>query len=274
MNRIFTILFFIIFQSVAISASAQGNLLVTPTRVIFEGKVQKENLCLVNTDKDTVTYSVSFLEYAMNENGGFLEIDKPDSSFMIAAPYLRVFPRRITLAPGESQTIMLQRRRTAKMGSGEYRSHLYFRSERNYAPLGIKNPSKDSSISVSLVPIFGLCIPVIIRSGLISVSVKFSDLRLAQVKDTVQNLAFTINRTGNISTYGDIRVEFIPKQGKPYEVVLVRGIGVYTTTNRRFITLPLKDKEKRVLKDGKLKVQYVCAEEGKHNVYAEGELDI
>ena len=58
---------------------AQGDLLVSPRRVVFEGDKQKEDLSLVNIGKDTATYSISFLQYDMKEDGSFVQIDKPDS---------------------------------------------------------------------------------------------------------------------------------------------------------------------------------------------------
>lgn len=236
--------------------------------------MQKEILNLSNIGKDTTTYSISLIHYIMHENGDFKVVENPDSTLKVATPYLRIFPRRVTLAPGESQNIMLQCRRSANMKVGEYRSHLYFRSEKNYTPLGVKDSSKDSGISVRLIPIYGITIPVIVRTGETSTGATLSNLRVEQRNYAMQNLLFTINRLGNISTYGDIRVEFIPKQGKSYEIGLARGVGVYTCISRRNVALQLKVPEGLALKEGKLKVQYLCAEDGKHNVYAESELEM
>ena len=83
------------------SSQAQGDLLITPSRVVFEGNKQKEEVSLVNMGKDTATYSISFIQYNMKEDGSFVLIDKPDSGQMFAEPYLRIFPRQVTLAPGE-----------------------------------------------------------------------------------------------------------------------------------------------------------------------------
>jgi hypothetical protein len=253
---------------------AQGNLVVSPTRVVFEGKRQKELLYLINTGKDTAIYSISFIQYAMLEDGNFVTVEKSDSTLLFADSYLRIFPRKITLAPGESQTIIVQLRRSSNMANGEYRSHLYFRSEKDYTPIGMPTSSKDATLNVRLIPVFGVSIPIIIRTGFSTVTAELSDLRMNYIKDTIQNLTLTINRKGNISTYGDIKVEFIPQHGKICDVGLVRGIGVYTTTNRRFLSIQLKDKEKRILKNGRLKVQYISGEEGKNKVYAESELEI
>lgn len=270
-------LFIIIGFLMAIShkMEAQGDLLIAPIRIIFEGKSQKEPLNLTNIGKDSATYSISLIQYTMREDGSFTELNTPDSTQMIASPYLRIFPRKVVLAPGESQIVMLQYRGTQPIYSGEYRSHIYFRSEKNYRPLSTLNNIKDTSLlSVQLIPVYGLSIPVIIRAGNTDVTVKLSNLKVNQEKDSIQQLLVTINRTGSISTYGDIKVEFIPKQGKSYEIGLVKGVAVYTCINSRNVVLRLKDTEGLGIKNGKLKVKYICAENGKHNVYAESELDI
>jgi hypothetical protein len=71
----------------------------------------------------------------MNEDGSFTSIDASDEGAPFADPYLRIYPRQVTLEPKEGQSIVLQVRRTVNMPDGEYRSHIYFRSENDYAPL-------------------------------------------------------------------------------------------------------------------------------------------
>ncbi len=70
---------------------AQSDLLITPIRVVFEGNKQKEALNLVNMGKDTATYSISFIQYNMEEDGSFIVIETPDSGQMFADPYLTDF---------------------------------------------------------------------------------------------------------------------------------------------------------------------------------------
>jgi hypothetical protein len=161
------------------------------------------------------------------------------------------------------------------MADGEYRSHLYFRSEKNYQPLGIKNKGKDTTlVSVQLIPIFGMSIPVIIRTGIVKVNTMLSNPELENYQDTIQTLKITINRTGNISTYGDIQVQYIPLSGKPYTVGIVAGVGVYTNLSRRFVTIRLKNTSGKILTNGKLKIQYVSNGEARRVVYAETEMEI
>jgi P pilus assembly chaperone PapD len=252
---------------------AQGDLLVTPSRVVFEGSTQKEVLNLVNMGNETTTYSVSFVQRAMKEDGSFIEIAQPELGQNFADPYLRIFPRQVTLAAQESQAIVLQYRRKPDMRPGEYRSHLYFRSEKNYIPLGDTKTAKDAkSLSVQLIPIFGMSIPVIIRTGETEVTASLTDLQLESKDQTKQNLSFNINRTGNISLFGDIRVQFIPEKGKAYDVAAVNGVGVYTTINSRKMTVRLDSNTGELLNKGKLQVTYRSNGATKAVVYAATDL--
>jgi hypothetical protein len=251
---------------------AQGDLLITPKRVVFEGNKQKEELNLVNIGKDTAVYSISFVQYNMKENGTFQIINSPDSGQMFADPYLRIFPRKVTLAPREPQVISLQCRRKPGMLSGEYRSHLYFRSEKNNQPLGSKKNDTDSTqLRIELIPIYGISIPIIIRSGEVNVSSTLNNLRLETKQDTLSFLNLTINRMGNMSIYGDISVMYVPIQGQPYEIGRLTGIGVYTNINKRNISVQLMKTPGLTLKNGKLKVKYSDNDLQK-KVYAEAEL--
>ena len=268
-------LFILVFALVVsnMHAIAQGDLLITPKRVVFDGNKQREELSLVNIGKDTATYSISFVHKNMQEDGSFITVEKPDSGQHFAEPYLRIFPRQITLAPGEPQSIMLQYRRTADMAAGEYRSHLWFRSEKDYHPLGTKELSKDSSqVSVQLIPIFGISIAIIIKSGTVSVTTSLSDLKLETREDTLQILHFTIHRAGNCSSYGNVIVEYVPEQGKTIQIGLVKSLGVYSNLDQRKVSVKLNPVPGLTLKSGKLRVRYTSPDEAKYTIYAEKEI--
>jgi len=267
-------LLLIIIVTLSLKIFAQGDLLLTPKRIVFEGNKQQAELNIMNTGSDTATYSVSFRNYKMTQQGKLEFIEKPDSSQLLAEPYIRIFPRLITLAPGEAQDIMLQFRRKVDMIAGEYRSHLWFRDEKNYVPLGKEKQSLDQNqLSVSLTAIYGITIPVIIRIGALNVSATLSDLKLESKEDTIQNLKLTINRTGNISINGKLKVEYIPQKGKSYQVA-VMNVGIYTNLNKRDISIKLNKLNGQDLKSGKLKVSYTSPDDAKFVVYAEGELEL
>ncbi|HEX5742867.1 MAG TPA: hypothetical protein VFY09_03085 [Flavobacteriaceae bacterium] len=273
MNNKFLIYIYVALLSFPILA--QGNLMITPTRVVFEGNKQKEELNLANMGSETATYSISFVQKNMKEDGSFENVEILDSLAFYADPYLRIFPRTVTLAPRESQSVIVQFRRKAGMQSGEYRSHLYFRSEKDYTPLSQDKDAKDSTLlSVSITPIFGMSIPIIIRTGDVSVSASISNPKLETTTDNFQNLLFTINRVGNISLYGDISIQFIPQQGTPFEVGSLNGVGIYTSIDYRKMNIQLTNPKGGLLSKGKLKITYNSKNDGKSVVYCSSELDI
>lgn len=254
---------------------AQGDLLITPYRVVFDGKQQKNEISLMNNGKDTTTYTISFVQRNMMEDGSFQTIENPVAGQMFAEPYLRVFPRSVTLAPGEAQVVMLQFKRQKDMIAGEYRSHLYFRAEKNGKPLGMDKPVVEpNQISFQITPVYGMSIPVIIRTGAVNVNCTLSDLKLGAKSNNSQDLSLTINRTGNMSTYGDVIIEFIPNNGKPYQVAAVNGVGVYTCINRRNMDITIDNSSGKALSKGKLKVKYVNNDKKKPVVYAESVINI
>lgn len=216
---------------------AQGNLLIMPRRVVFEGSKKSEDITLVNTGRDTAKYVVSIVQMRMKENGSFEQITKPDSGQYFADKYLRFFPRTVTLGPNETQLVKMQLTRPEKLSPGEYRSHIYFRAIPKEKPLGEEDIRKDTSsgVSIRLNPIFGITIPVIIRVGENTTKVKLAGLSLEMVNDTLPRLKMIFKRTGNMSVYGDIAVDYISAQGKVTRVGMVKGIAVYTPiTDRRF----------------------------------------
>jgi hypothetical protein len=273
MLRIFLLLVTVI--GLNVKTLAQGDLLVTPRRVVFEGKHQKEELNLVNIGKDTVTYTITFQQFNMKEDGAFELIENSKSDPNSAEPYLRIFPRKVTLAPKEPQVIMMQYKRKADMADGEYRSHLYFRADIDNSALGQKKVNKDSTmLGFKLIPVYGLSIPVIIRTGNLNVKAELSELKLESQAKGKDNLKFALNRKGNKSLYGDIRIEFKPDNGKAIEITRLKGVGVYTNIEKRYISVKIDDEKKKLFTKGRLKVYYESNSVGKPEIYAESEIKI
>lgn len=275
------IIFFELFVIILFSSSnitAQGDLIVFPKRVVFEGSQRIRELNLANTGQDTATYIISIVQIRMKEDGGFENITEPDPGQKFAEKYIRIFPRRVVLAPNEAQLVKVQLTRTGELTEGEYRSHIYFRAEPVSKPLdGLKanEALQDSNaISVRIIPIFGMTIPVIIRVGESTTKVSFSDLGLEMFKDTIPTLRMSINRTGNMSVYGDINVEHISAEGKITRVGNVQGVAVYTPNSVRRARIELNNKLGINYRTGKLRLEYSAQREDKNAKLAEAELQL
>ena len=251
---------------------AQGNLLITPRRVVFDGSDRSFDLNLANTGKDTSTYAISIVQIRMNEDGSFENITEPDPDQRFADRYIRYFPRSVTLGPSETQVIKLQLIRSNELQEGEYRSHMYFRSVPRKKPLGTEEEIRDTTtISVRLTPVFGITIPVIIRKGTSTASVKLSDLNLEINENSEPVISFVFNRTGNMSVYGNILVEHISPQGSVTRAGVLNGVADYTPNKVRRLRFTLINTGIDYTK-GKLRVTYSSSSDVKPVRYDQAEL--
>ena len=257
------------------SLLAQGDLLVTPRRVVFSGSQRVVELNLANTGQDTAQYNVSIIQYRMTEEGASEEITEPDPGQFFADKNLRFFPRIVTLAPNEAQTVKMQVINQDRLAPGEYRSHVYFRAVPKETALGFENQNQDTtSLSVRLIPIFGITIPVIIQVGESDTEVSLSDLSVEAVNDTTNRLHMTFNRTGNMSVYGDLKVIHIAPDGSETNVGTVNGIAVYTPNALRKFRFDL-DRTKNVnYKSGKIRITYSAQSDVAPKTFATAELNL
>jgi len=274
----FLILFIIIVGTLAIlpvKSFAQGDLLITPRRVVFEGTKRSMDLNLANTGKDTATYAISLIQIRMKEDGGFETVTEPDPDQRFADRYIRFFPRSVTLGPNEAQTVKIQLIRSNELEPGEYRSHFYFRSVPKITPLGEGKEVKDTSnISVVLTPIFGITIPAIIRVGPSTAKVTISDLGFEMINDTIPRFSLVFNRSGNMSVFGDLSVDHISNQGKITRVGIANGVAVYTPNTKRRFQFNLNRVPGVDFRTGTLRVIYSAPSDVKPVRLAEADLPI
>ena len=270
--------FLFIISSSFLSSSqvmAQGNLLISPHRVVFEGSKRVMEINLANTGQDSAKYSVSFLQYRMNEDGGYEEITVPEPGMNFADKNVRVFPRSVMLGPNESQVVKIQLTKSEELAPGEYRSHLYFRAIANQKALGEEAVNKDTtSISIKLVAVFGITIPVIIRVGESTTTLRLSDLKLEKGTDSIAKFFFTINRTGNMSAYGDVKIIHKTANGKESEIGEVNGIAVYTPLLLRRVKVDLENKSSVDLSQGTIRAVFSSSDDSHPLKLAEAELKL
>jgi hypothetical protein len=270
-KKIFLLFFLCI---ISIHASSQGDLLITPHRVVLEGNKQIEEIMVANIGLDTAFYAISLIEYRMTDDGSLQEITEPVPGQKFASPILRYFPRSIELAPNESQVVRVQVRRMPNQEEGEYRSHLYFRGVPQQEPLGLEAEADTTAIGIRLIPIYGISIPVIVRIGNLSASCTIGELALEQKEEGSPVLKLVLNRQGTKSVYGDLTVDYVSPTEERINVGKVRGIAVYTPNTVRRFSMPLTVPEGVNLNNGKLVVRFSDANEAKPLVYDEKELEL
>jgi hypothetical protein len=243
-----------------------GDLLVAPTRVVFEGRTRSMELTLLNIGKQAATYRISFTHLRMLASGELKEIEQPEPGAAFADDLIRYSPRQVTLEPNVSQTIRLQVRKPEKLPDGEYRSHLLFRAvpPEGAVPANVvETEEKGAGYTIRLTPIYGVSIPVIVRQGQTSATASVAELavRAPEKPGEPSTLELKLRREGNQSIYGNLRVTFLPAGGKEQVVGILNGLAVYTPIAERLIRVALQPPPGVVLEHGHLRVQYTKAEQ-------------
>lgn len=253
----------------------QGNLLVTPRRVVFDGSSKSVDLNLANIGQDTATYAISMVQMRMNEDGSFEMITEPDEGQQFANKNIRYYPRTVVLPPDEAQVVKVQLLREKTLEPGEYRSHFYFRSIPKLVALGEEEADIDTSgISVRLTPVFGITIPAIVRIGESTTKVTMTDVALNLEDVSAPKISLNFHRTGNFSTYGDLTVEHVSPSGVVTKVGAANGIAVYTPNLKRYFQFELTQTEGIDFHSGKLNVLFSAPNDVEPEKYAEAELKL
>ena len=159
------------------------------------------------------------------------------------------------------------------MLDGEYRSHLYFRAVPNETALDNLTSTPQQGVSVSLKPIFGISIPVILRRGAQNVKVDIQAKLNTSQPDQIQ-LDVNLVRSGNISSYGDLSVDHISLNGKISRVGLAKGLAVYTPNQIRDFKLFLDNSQGVNYSLGTLRITYSSSTDSKSKILDQTEIQL
>lgn len=226
-----------------------GDLLVAPTRVVLNGSRGTE-IILSNIGDDVATYRVSAELRRMTPQGKLTEVEAPNDQEKAAQEMILFAPRKVTLPPNQPQAIRLSARAPEGLPDGEYRVHMLFRAIP--APQPVTAAKKVDGIAFQLRPIYGVTIPVIVRLGNLEAKAALSNVRKV-VDGEKQAISVDISRSGNRSTFGEIRVL---KAGIEKPIAMAAGIAVYTEIGQRSVTVPI-DPAQLANATGQVTIRYV-----------------
>ena len=259
---------------------AQGlaDLVVTPTRVVFEGRTRSVAITLLNAGVEAATYRISIINMRMTETGQFkrLEKDTPAAAGeKFAEDLFHYAPRQVELAAGQSQVIRVLLQKPPGLESGEYRSHMLVRRiPRKGAGRSVVVQTGSDGIFVNLVVIPSVALPIIIRHGELSATASLSDMHLVRSDKSgdSQVVAFRINRTGNRSVFGDLTATYFPPGEKNGVVVsLVNMLAVYSPNATRSVAMGLTVPDGVTLQSGgRIAVIFRTPTNASENLIAEG----
>lgn len=271
MKKIFLLLIALVAVS-TLQAQLQGVLFSEYRMILNNNNIA--SLQLNNPTQETRTYSLSFVDKKFDKDGVIINIPDSVKAEYSLKPYLRVFPRTITLNPGESQEIQIQLKAPASVPDGEYRSYLHF------LPLEKSTPSdsiKVSGVQLDIKFRIGAALPLFYRKNTVLTQVDIDNVNLTK-RDSITMLNFDINREGTRSTYGYIVVSGM-SQGKPLVVMETPGNALYSEQSSRKVEMPISLERIDRTPDGKvlLTITYYNSEDKtnlKNNKYVAKTVEI
>jgi len=218
--------------AVAVPLAGQG-VVVAPHAVIMDHRSRSGSVLLYNPNPEPAEITISLLYgYPVTDSTGNIvlrTVETPDSTEPSAAGWLQAFPRRLTVAPLERQTIRLLARPPAGLKDGEYWARLVIAAKGGRVPVtGVA----DTAIKIGLTLEVRTIIGINYRKGAVQTGVRLSNVRATPAGDTVQVHA-RLERTGNAAFIGTVHAVLTDSTGrKRGEFAL--PLGVYRTLEPRF----------------------------------------
>lgn len=233
-----------------------ANLNISPKRVTFDRNRRSATVYVYNQGVAPATFDITLVDRAMLPDGQIIAVSEGEKRAELrpiiarvksAQTMLQVSPRRVTLAPGQGQTVRL-RVATPPEAPGEYRTHLTITTipprDAGLTAEAAANAGPNE-LRFQINSVFGLSIPAIVRVGetdaraaIENARVEYEELSLdgQSAPKRTAIMAFDIVRQGTTSLFGNIEIRPV---GKSDVVGLARGVGVYPEVDRRTIRIPL-----------------------------------
>lgn len=216
----------------AASLHAQG-VMVAPHAVYIDHRVRSGSVLLYNpgTEPVEVTISTLFGYPTTNEKGEIVlrTVDAPDSTLPSALAWIQAFPRRLTVAPLERQTVRLLARPPVGLPDGEYWVRLMIAAKAGQIP--IAGVSDTTAIQVGLTLEVRTIIGISYRKGPVKTGVVLSNVHAQLLGDTLVTWSRLV-RQGNAAFVGTVRGTVVDSTGAT-RASFATPLGVYVTMEPR-----------------------------------------
>jgi len=218
------------------SLAAQG-VMVAPHAVFIDHRLRSGSVLLYNPGTEPVEVTISTMfGYPVTDSTGSIAlrtVAAPDSTLPSALAWIQAFPRRLTVAPRERQTVRLLARPPVGLADGEYWLRLVIAAQAGRVP--ISGVADTTAIQVGLTLEVRTIIGVNYRKGPVTTGVALSNVRAQLVSDTLVTRG-RLERRGNAAFIGMIRETLVDSTGA-VRASYNSPIGVYFTMEPRLATV-------------------------------------
>ena len=206
---------------------------VSPTAVYISARNPSALLTLINTGSrpEEIELSIGF-GYPVSDTAGVLRVDILDSAGAgepSLTSFLRVFPRRLVLQPGQRQVVRVMVAMPASAADGEYWGRVLVKSRGGEPP--IEQSQGNVRMQLSLETTFATA--VFFHKGDVKTGIAIPAVDARRLGESVQ-FTLDLERQGNSAVLGRIRAELVNASGATIAEV-EDVVAVYRAVRRRFV---------------------------------------
>lgn len=212
MRRFLTAL--LLLPGLARGAMAQG-VVVAPHAVYLDHRTRSASIILYNPGAEPTEVGIEFLYgYPVTDSVGDFTLMEPDSvtaEMPSAHRWIEAFPRRVTIAPLQRQTVRLLARPPADLPDGEYWSRVVIVAKGGSVPV---SGADSSQINIGLALEVRTRIPLTYRKGVLRSGIALSSVQAHRT--VADSLAIRVHmaRQGTAAYVGTARGALVNSGGK------------------------------------------------------------
>jgi hypothetical protein len=223
-----------------VGASARGAAVaVSPVAVYIDSRERTGTLTLFNPGSRPEEIQVEFAYgYPVSDDDGNVSVqimDTVPAGEPSAVPWLRAFPRRIVLDPGQRQVMRVMVQPPPGLPDGEYWARALVHSRGGQPPIEQQRGDVTVQLEVETVVV----VAVNYRNGSVSTGLRVRDASASLVGDTVR-ATIDYERTGNAAYLGRVLAELVDEGGRTVAST-EEVLAVYKTIRRRLALVPPAD---------------------------------
>lgn len=193
----------------ALRASAVA---VSPVALYIDDRTRTGTLTLFNPGSRAEEIEVDFaFGYPQSDEDGNVSVPLVETApegEPSAVEWLRAFPRRLVLEPGQRQVVRVVVQPPPGLAEGEYWGRVLIRSRGGQAPIEQRQGNVQMQIDVETVVVAALSY----RNGVVSTGVTVTGAS-AERSDTTVVATVDVQRTGNAAFIGRLRAEVLDASG-------------------------------------------------------------
>jgi hypothetical protein len=227
---------------------------VSPTALFLDQAERSGRLNLVNEGDLPAEVEIDFaFGYARSDSLGRVSVPLSESAAPgepTLVPYLRAFPRRLRLSPGQRGMVRVLVTAPPGLGDGEYWARVMVSSTGAQAP--VEERVGGAAVRINLRSV--VAVATNYRHGQVETSITVDTASATALPESVQ-LVLDLDRGGNAAWLGQVRAEIVSPDGRVFGSA-AHDVAVYRAL-RWGVSIPLD----RQLDGGPFAIRYVLSPE-------------